>query len=209
VAELDLAHRESDAGRAVPALKACDRIAALLRHLGRTEADEFRLPAAELVDRMVRSHGVVLVVTGGDFVMGSFDSYRARLLPVLAKALEAQNYLPFREDSPWKSAWNHARYQMQLRVSERQEGNYLSSENRLTRIDARLNLSSDGRKHWETTPTARTQVPLPGLTAYMSSRLAVNRARSEEFERLLYENARGQIDGKFAQSLDHMPGCCP
>ena len=50
---------------------------------------------------------------------------------------------------------------------------------------------------WQTSPTARSTVPLPKLPAYLSSRLAISPERSEEFERLLYDNARGQIDDKF------------
>jgi hypothetical protein len=98
---------------------------------------------------------------------------------------------------------------MRLEVSERYEGNYFSTENRLTRIGAQLTLSSPRGEVWRVTPTARTTVPLPGLSAYHSRRLAVRRDRSEELERLLYEDARGQMDGRFGQALTNMPACCP
>ena len=45
----------------------------------------------------------------------------------------------------------------------------------------------------------------PKLPAYLSSRLAISPERSEEFEQLLYENARGQIDEKFGYALSNMP----
>ena len=105
-----------------------------------------------------------------DFVMGSYETYRARLLPVLIKALEAKGYLPYRETSPWKSAWQQALYHLRLEISERREGNYLSSPNRLTRIESRLTLTAGQRVVWETTPTARTKVPLPGMPAYQTLR---------------------------------------
>jgi hypothetical protein len=46
---------------------------------------------------------------------------------------------------------------------------------------------------------------LPNLPGYFSARVALSPARIEEFERLLYDNARGQIDEKFTFALNHMP----
>jgi len=60
---------------------------------------------------------------------------------------------------------------------------------------------------WQTTPTARTTVSLPGLFGYFSARVALSSARIEEFERLLSDNARSQIDEKFTFALSHMPEC--
>ena len=98
---------------------------------------------------------------------------------------------------------------MSLNVKEQLEGDYLSSPNRLTRIEARLTLASRGPAewHWQTNPTARSAVPLPNLPAYLSSRMAVSRERSDEMERLLYDNARGQIHDKFTHALSNMPAC--
>ncbi len=63
---------------------------------------------------------------------------------------------------------------------------YLTTENRLTRIEARLTLSSRNGLVWQFQPTAQASVPLPGLPAYLSSRLAASRERSEEIERRFY-----------------------
>jgi hypothetical protein len=144
----------------------------------------------------------------GEFVFGS-QSYVAAMLPVLDKALEAKGFLPYRESSRWRHEWNHALYHLSLDVRESLEGSYLSSANRLTRIEARLTITSRGPAewHWQTNPTARSAVPLPNLPAYLSSRLAMGLERSDEMERLLYENARGQIHDKFAQALSSMPFC--
>lgn len=206
--ELDAARRDFESGRFVASMNACDRIATLLPHLPKGEREEVKGTTAELVDRLMATHGVSLETRRGDFVFGSFESYRAHLVPVLSKALEARGYLPHRETSPWKSAWRKAAYHIQLDVSEHLEGNYLSSGNRLTRIEAHLTMSAAGRVVWEPRPTARTSVPVPGLSAYNSSRLAMG-VRNDELERVLYDNARSQIDGKFSQALSHMPACCP
>ena len=81
----------------------------------------------------------------------------------------------------------------------------MASENRLTRIDASLTLYRRGKQIWTTTPTARTMVPLPSLPAYLSTRVALSPARMDEFESLLYDNARSLIDEKFAFALSNMP----
>ena len=130
-------------------------------------------------------------------------------MPVLKKALEAKGFLPYRESSFWRQEWDHALYHVSLDVIEQLEGDYLSSANRLTRIEARLTLASRGtaKWHWQTNPTARSAVPLPNLPAYLSSRMAMSGERSDEMERLLYDNARGQIHDKFAHALSNMPAC--
>lgn len=208
--ELRAARRELEAGRVVASLRACDRVAGLLPHMAADDATSARAEAEALVARLVESHGVALETPRGEFVLGSQESYRSELLPALVDALEARGYLPYRESSPWRSAWRKALYSLRLEVSEQLMGNYLSSDNRLTRIEARLMLAkqSSGEVVWRTTPTARTIVPVPGLPAYVSSRAAASRERSPQFERLLYDNARGQVNEKFAHALSNMPTCC-
>ncbi len=137
------------------------------------------------------------------------QTYVAQMIPMLEKALEAKGFLPYRESFHWRHEWNHALYQLHLHVSERREGSYLSSANRVTRIEARLTLISRGPDgwRWQTNPTVRSAVPLPNLPAYLSSRLAMSLDRSEEMERLLHDNARSQIHDKFLQALNNMPTC--
>jgi hypothetical protein len=206
--ELESGRRDFDAGRVVPSIEACERIAKLLPHLPPDAQAEVRRETEALVFRLIETHGVALETTQGHFEFGTLETYRGKLLAMLTRGLENKGYLPYRESSPWKSAWQKSRYNLRLEVSERLFGNYFSSQNRLTRIEAHLILRSPQKVVWETRPTAQTKTPLPGLTAFDSSRLAVNPARLEEFERRLYENARGQIDEKFGQALSFMPACC-
>jgi hypothetical protein len=206
--ELEAARRDFESGQVVASLQACDRIAKLLPHLPPSDEATVRRETEALVVRLVEAHGVVIESSKGQFVFGSFENYLSRLLPMLLKSLENKGYLPNRETSPWKSAWQRAPYHLRLEVSERQLGNYLSSENRLSRIEAHLVLKSPRRLVWETRPPAQTRVPLPGLTVYESRQLAVRRERMEAFERRLYEDARAQIDAKFGLALTSMPACC-
>jgi len=92
-------------------------------------------------------------------------------------------------------------------VNETKEGNYLSSENRLTLIHTELTVSSGSRQIWQTTPRSRSVVPLPDLPAHLARSVAVSPERKDEFERLLYKSARDQIDQKFSTAVANMPEC--
>jgi hypothetical protein len=207
--ELQAARRDFDSGHVVASIEACERIAKLLPHLPSDAEAAVRRETEALVVRLVETHGVALETPKGVFVFGTPETYRGKLLAMLTRGLENKGYLPCRETSPWKSAWQKSLYHLRLEVSERLVGNYFSSENRLTWIEAHLILESPQRVVWENRPIAQTTVPLPGLPAYLSGRLAASPAHIEEFERLLYENARRQIDDKFGQALTFMPACCP
>jgi hypothetical protein len=200
------ARQLKDAGNMSAAMDACDRSGALLGHLARTAQPEFRREVEALVILLMQTAGITVVVPQGRFVYGS-SSYVSDMLPALGKSLEAGGYLPLRESSPWRDLWRHSHYQMRLDVTETQEGNYLSSQNRLTLIHAELALIAGDQEIWKVTPRARSEVPLPKLPAYQATRIAVSTERSEEFERLLYKNARGQIDQKFKAALEGLPPC--
>jgi hypothetical protein len=206
--DLAAARQGAETGHVVSSFGFCERIAAVLDHLAPSRQSTVRTETRDIVVRLVSTRGVKFEPPRGDFAYGS-QTYVAKMLPVLNKALEAKGFLPYREASRWRHEWNHALYQLSLDVSEQLEGSYLSSANRLTRIEARLTLTSLGTSewHWQTNPTARSTVPLPRLPAYLSSRLAMSRERSDEMERLLYDNARGQIHDKFVHALNNMPFC--
>jgi hypothetical protein len=205
--DLASARKSFAAGSVVESLQACERIAKLLAYLPPDLEPTIRRDTEELVGRLLGTHGVVVEVPHGEFVFGSQQLYLSSMLPIPVKALESKGYLPYRPSSPWAKLWAKALYHLELSVTERLEGSYLTTENRLTRIEVRLTISSQTGFHWQTKPTARTSVPLPGLPAYLSSRLAANRERSEEIERRFYENARSQIAEKLVQALGNMPRC--
>jgi len=205
--ELALARKAFESGRVVDSLQACDRIAKLLAYLPPDVACIVRPDTEGLVGRLLATHGVVVESPQGAFVYGSQESYITSMLPTLLKSLEKKGYLPYRPTSPWASLWTKALYHLQFAVTERLGDTYLSSDNRLTHIESRLTLTSRNVLIWQTTPTARTTVPLPGLPAYLSGHLAAKRDRSEEIERLLYQNARDHIEERFGYALSNMPGC--
>ncbi len=189
----------------VVAVETCDEVATLLKHLSSNSSAKIRRDAEEMVSQLVIGHGIQIEVPEGEFTFGSQSAYVKEFVPILTRALEAKGYLPYRQSSPWKAVWDRASYRIHLQVIEQLEGSYLSSANRLTRIIANLTLTAGGAVKWRTSPTARSAVPLPKLSALVASRVAASSERSEEFERMLYADARGHIDEKFGFALSNMP----
>jgi len=206
-AQLARARKSMDAGKVRSAIDTCDEVASLFKHLSPGSSAKLRGDAQNLVSELVAGHGVQIDLPEGEFTFGSQSAYLKEFVPVLTHGLEAKGYLPYRESSPWKAVWDRAPYRIHLKVVEQLEGNYLSSENRLTRIIAHLTLSSGGQVKWQTSPTSRSTVPLPKLPALLAGRVAAGSKRSEEFERMLYTDARGHIDEKFGYALTNMPPC--
>ena len=204
--ELESGRQLFDSGALSRSMDACDRVGALIKHLSKVSQPAVRKQTEALVEQLVRTAGIVVDVRSGEFLYGS-NSYVADMVPVLEKALESKGYLPRREKSAWRDLWRDSPFHAQLDVSETKEGNYLSSENRLTLIHCELTVTAGDRRIWQSTPRSRSVVPLPGLPAYLASRVAVSPERSDEFERLLYKNARDQIDQKFSTALANMPQC--
>lgn len=206
-ADLTRARKSMEAGKVVAALETCDEVATLLKHLSPNSSATLRRDADELVSQLVSRHGIQIELPEGEFTFGSQAAYVKEFVPILTRALESKGYLPYRQASPWKGAWDRAGYRMHLQLVEQLEGSYLSSANRLTRIVANLTLTSGSAVKWRTSPTTRSTVPLPKLSALVAGRVAAGSERSEEFERMLYADARGHIDEKFGFALSNMPAC--
>jgi hypothetical protein len=163
--------------------------------------------AERLISQIITTHGLTIQIPQATFTYGSQSSYSAELTPILVSALEARGYLPYRASSPWSQTWSHAPYQLKLEVIERLEGSYLSTQNRLTRIEVKVSLASHGEVLWRINPTVRSSESLPELSTFVASRVASGSTRSEEIEKLLYQNARGQIEERLKRNLGNMPVC--
>jgi len=206
-AQLASARKAMAAGQVTAALAASEQVASLIKHVSESSATSIRRDADDLVLQLVSTRGVQIELPEGEFTFGSQSAYVKEFVPTLTRGLEAKGYLPYRESSPWKALWDRARYRVHLKVVEQLEGNYLSSANRVTRIIAYLTLSSGGEVKWRVSPSARSSVPLPKLSALLAGRVAAGERRSEEFERMLYADARSHIDDRFAFALSNMPPC--
>jgi len=196
-------------GAPARALGHCEWIAGLLRHLDEPNRRRIRDLADDVIGRLVEGHGVLVEPIGGEWLSLGSSFNATTLLPKLHAALEAKGYLPPPEASGWRERWQTAPYRLSLQLQEHQEGHYLSTENRLTRVEALLSFAFRGNLLWSSTPTARTRVPLPHLPAYLASRVALSTARLEELERLLRDDAREQITEKLEFALQQLPPCVP
>ena len=200
--------RSLESGQVVASFDFCERIAAVLDHLAPSRQSTVRTETRDLVVRLVSTRGVKLEPPRGDFVFGS-QTYVAKMLPVLIKALEAKGFLPYRESSRWRQRMESRTLSIKLGCigAVGRKLPLVGESTDADRSPANPHLARTRRWHWQTNPTARSTVPLPNLPAYLSSRLAMSRERSDEMERLLYDNARGQIHDKFVHALSNMPVC--
>ena len=160
--ELAAARQSFASGQVLSSFTYCERIAGLIDHLPPDKSAKVRADTEDLVIRLVSTHGVIIESIQGQFVFGS-QSYISNLVPVIVKAFEAKGYLPCRESYHWRKQWKHAIYHTSIIISERLEGTYLSSANRLTRIEVRLTVTTPSQPLpiFQTMPTARVRYRFP------------------------------------------------
>ncbi len=205
--ELEAAQRAAGSGNPVLAFDTGESTGAWLSHLPPDVKAQYQARAERLLGGLIRLHGIRVGPLRGELLAGSLAKYQAETLPEINKALRSRGYLPQHGSPHWTLPWAEAPYHLDIELRESREGNYLSSKNRLTRINAQVRLYFRGRETWHTSPTSRTTVPLPNLPAYYSSRIALSPDRIDEFESLLYEDARGMIGGRLLFAIQSMPEC--
>ena len=206
--ELAAARRAFASGPVLSSFTCCERIAGLIDRLPPDRRTAARAETEALVIQIVSKHGVIIGPAQGQFVSDS-QSYISKMVPVIVKAFEAKGYLPFRQSYRWREQWKHATYHTSIIVSEKYDGTYLSSPNRLTRIEVRLTVTRARQVPpvFQTMPSARSTGSLSKLPLSLSNRMAMTGERTEEIEKLLRDDAREQIDERLAHSLSNMPPC--
>lgn len=198
----DRAVHEFDPSAALAICRDGDELAVHLAPTDRRPAqDRFRGIAASLVDRC----GVAIDEAPGEFVVGVKAGYDRAFRPLILETLRQKGYLPPAADPRWADLWTNPPYRFNYAVRERQEGTYLGTQNRLSRIETRLSLTDRGREIWATTPNARTIVPVPNLPSYLAGRLALSQDRVEEAEKMLHDNAFALMRDRFQLSLKNLP----
>ncbi|WP_337176852.1 hypothetical protein [Paludisphaera sp.] len=196
------AGREADPSAA---FAICVDAASLAAHLPSAERDAAVARFRDIAAGLVARRGVNINAAPGVYVRGTAAGYEKALRAAIAEALAARGYLP--PDSRWADLWTNAPYRFSHAIEERHEGSYLGTQNRLARIVATLSLAGPGGEIWKTAPNARTLVPAPGMSPYVSSRLALTSGRVDEAERVLYEDAFGHIVEKIRGALATLPTC--
>ena len=184
----------------------CGEGAGLASHLLQPAQDAAEARFRAIVGRLASRRGAVVDALPGTYVRGTAKAYADALGPGIDQALRARGYLP-PPAGRWSDLWSKAPYRFAYAIRETYEGTYLGTENRLTRIDALLLLSGPGGATWQTSPNARTIVPVRGMPSYLASRLALGSGRVDEAERILYEDAFAHICDRFRGGLANLPGC--
>jgi hypothetical protein len=187
-------------------LEGCIRIDRLLKHLPPDVRESWRNRLESMASAVVKLAGVVVTESTGELLEGSHhQSYSPKLLETATRALRDKGYVPPPSDISWRSLWSQAPFRLGLEITERREGNYHATQNRLTRIEAHLTLSSSTSILWTSTSVARSRVPIPHVPPSISKRLAIGRARIDQFEDLLYADAESLIDAHLAATLRGLP----
>jgi hypothetical protein len=195
-------------GQPERAMSFCIRMQEATEDLANPIRTELRGQAHSLAERIVSRHGIVIEPVTGEFTLGSPESYASLLRPSLYQELQKHGFLPRTRTTPWDDLWlSHSRYRVTTVIKEHQDDVYLDSMNRITIIDSRLSVLDGSQVLWYEAPIGRTQVPLPGIPALMAGRMAASDHRSQEFEKLLYNNARDALIERLAYNLRNLSRC--
>jgi len=201
------AEKASGSDNWAEAIQACESSSTLVSHLPAADQPAIRKRLETIVDGLIGSRGILVDATRTQQLATQGSRASPLKLPFIDRALTSKGYLPQPDSSAWRDHWTKSPYRIKLELSERFEGTYLGSQNRLTRVEGRIVLMWHDQPFWETRPVAKAPVPLPNLSAYASGHLALHSQRSEEFEKLLRDRANSMIDDKLIFALRNMPAC--
>ena len=213
--ELDRLRRlwgEADATRAEASLKAGEfaKAAEYCEHQY-TIADQIpaadRLPqqamASNRVESIIRSRGLIVEFAPSSFTFGSEKNYANAVFPALNATMIQSGYYP---KTVFEKLWRKGvPFRLVIAIKERQDGAYYQSANRLSYLQSQLEFLRGDQRVMLQSAAAQSAVPLPGLSNFMANRAALGTRRSEEFERLLYENARSSLIERLGLSFKSLP----
>ncbi|RUL88030.1 zinc ribbon domain-containing protein [Tautonia sociabilis] len=127
------------------------------------------------------------------------------LPPILADALARRGYLPPDPDSPLADLWDASPFLLRATIDRKPGPNYLQSFHRTTLFSVALCFERDGQPAWSEAFDARTRIPLPGLSALESSRLALGGPPSDEVALRFERDARIDLLEKLVLKLSALP----
>ncbi|WP_406697501.1 hypothetical protein V5E97_01455 [Singulisphaera sp. Ch08] len=204
-AEADLAAAKQAVVAGLPdeAIDLCERSIKTAEELAPAVQNPLQNQANAIVAALIDQRGVIYDQPQGQFTLGTPQSYRTALQPVLGPVLRQHGYLTDRPSSSWHSLWTtRAPYHFSFDVVERQHGDYLNTKSQLSILSLRMMLSRNGSSIWQAGPLqAQTQPSIPSLSAFTASRFATDERRRAEFERVLYDDAQATLMAKVQFSL--------
>ncbi len=208
-AEADLAdaRRQFEARQADTALAACLRARASAEALERADqAGPILAETRSLVSRIAAGSGVVVEPPRARLRIGTTEAYRARVVEPLAEALRKKGYAVRPDDPEWGPLWDaSAPHRFTLDISESQDGLFMASQNRVSRIEVKFELTTRGRPTWTAQFTARNHPDMLHLGVHQAGRLGTNARRNPDDERILYDDAFERLVAQFAARLRTIP----
>ncbi len=205
-ADFAAARRARDEGRPFDALTLGERALGVADKLDANTARSAMAESDSILGPIVARMGVIVVQLPGTYSVGSVEAYDKTLAPILVDVLRRKGYVPKPPKGSARTIWDqHAPYRCEFRVAEAQGMFYLQSKNRVSEITANLSLLKGREAFWQVVMSGRTQVPLPDLSAYVGSRIAVSERRNPDVERMLYDNARASLMEQLGATVRGMP----
>jgi hypothetical protein len=204
------ARKAFEAGQVARAMELTERQYRTAAELNPEPRRRLQNDATGLARELIARHGTIFEPVRGQFTLGTPESYTSQIRPALFDALRSRGYLPRPVQACWGELWaGLAPFRVSFEVNEQHDDTYFQSPNRVSLIDTRFAIARKDASsaHWQERPRARTAIPVPGLPAYQASRMAVSAHRSQEFERVLYENARTNLLDRLHTLFRNLPPC--
>jgi len=205
--DLSKARRLVEEGNAALAFDLCERTWKTTRELESRDKERLEAEVNQVALNLIRQRGVSYTPARGEFTFGTPRSYKENLSHILGPVLAHLGYLPVRPDSTWAQEWDtQAAHQVAAQVVERLGPLYLDSQGQISLLSLTVTLKHGESSVWQGGPLiAQTQASIPSLTAFTTSRLTLDKGKRNEFERLLYDDARATLEGKLHRSLRTLP----
>jgi len=183
-------------------LESCLRIDREIKHLAPDTAAVWRTRLEAMTSALVQAGGAVMNISEADvFNRSDQQTYSTLLGEPALQGLREKGYLLAPPGENWQRLWANAPFRFNVTVSERHEGNYQATQNRLTRITLSLVLSRGDTSIWEKQAHARSRVPLPGIPLSLSNQLVTSSARIDRLEQLLHDDAKSVIVDRFETAV--------
>ena len=162
--------------------------------------------ARSRVESIINSRGLMVEFAASRYTLGSDKEYSKLLIPSLQTSLIKAGYFPKPSKTIFENLWRRPTpFRVVIEVTERQDGRYYQSSNRLSILQARLEFLRGDERLVLRTANTQSAVPLPGLASLVANRAALSTQRSNEFERMLYDNARNALIDRLALTFKSLP----
>jgi hypothetical protein len=200
------AHAAFAASRYNEALDHCVRALALPGITTDQNTTAIRADATALIRSIASRAGVRIERVHGEFGIGSTSDYQKKVVAPIVDALRGKGYVIPVDPEALGTAWKgQAGYRLSVAIAETQDGHYLQSPNRVSRIDAKVDLYHGDQRFWYTSAAGRTRVPPRNMSAFEAGHVAAARNSTPQAERRLFDDAVAALMERLGGMLGNIP----